>query len=138
MRYRVAILHPADAALRRSITIESTRLARVADMLRGVGIEIEGAPYADEAVEDVRAQLLRADGVLVWVNPIETGRDRSVLNALLKEVAAAGVLVSAHPDAIRKMGTKEVLYRTRAMSWGCDSRLYASGLTPPLRPLRNR
>src|SRR3546814_4908474 len=70
------------------------------------------------------AQLLRADGVLVWVNPIEAGRDRSILNGLLEEVAEAGVLVSAHPNAIRKMGTKEVLYRTRSMSWGCDTRLY--------------
>src|SRR3546814_20489731 len=65
-----------------------------------------------ESVEEVRAQLLRADGVLVWVNPIEAGRDRSILNGLLEEVAEAGVLVSAHPNAIRKMGTKEVLYRT--------------------------
>src|SRR3546814_14982373 len=85
-------------------------------------MQVAGAPYADESVEEVRAQLLRADGVLVWVNPIEAGRDRSILNGLLEEVAEAGVLVSAHPNAIRKMGTKEVLYRTRSMSWGCDTR----------------
>jgi hypothetical protein len=126
MRYLVAILHPAEAALRRSIMIESTRLARVADALRSVGIEVEGAPYADEAVGDVRAQLLQADGVLVWANPIEGGRDRSILNALLEEVSAAGVFVSAHPEVIRKMGTKEVLYRTRSMPWGCDTRLYST------------
>jgi hypothetical protein len=34
--------------------------------------------------------------------------------------------VSAHPDVILKMGTKEVLHRTRAMSWGCDTALYRS------------
>lgn len=126
MGYRVAVLHPAEAARRHSITIESTRLARVADALREVGIDVEGAPYADEAVDLVRGQLLRVDGVLVWVNPIEGGRDRSVLNALLEEVAAAGVFVSAHPAVIRKMGTKEVLYRTSSMSWGSDTRLYAT------------
>ena len=32
--------------------------------------------------------------------------------------------VSAHPDVILKMGTKEVLHRTRTMSWGCDTALY--------------
>src|SRR6476659_10000432 len=35
-----------------------------------------------------------------------------------------GVWVSAHPDVILKMGTKEVLHRTRTMSWGCDTVLY--------------
>src|SRR3546814_16910467 len=55
---------------------------------------------------------------------MEAGLVRSILNGLLEEVAEAGVLVSAHPNAIRKMGTKEVLYRTRSMSWGCDTRLY--------------
>src|SRR3546814_3466989 len=124
MGYRVAILHPGQAALRQSTPIESTRLGRVVEALRGVGIQVAGAPYADESVEEVRAQLLRADGVLVWVNPIEAGRDRSILNGLLEEVAEAGVLVSDHPNAIRKMGTKEVLYRTRSMSWGGDTRLY--------------
>lgn len=34
------------------------------------------------------------------------------------------MFVSAHPDAIEKMGTKEILYRTRAMSWGSDIRHY--------------
>jgi len=122
--YRVAILFSAEADPRHLIKIENTRLAGIAAALRGIGIEVEAAPYADEAVEDVRTQLLRADGVLVWVNPIERDRDRSVLDALLEEVAGASVFVSAHPEVIRKMGTKEVLYRTRSMDWGCDTRLY--------------
>jgi hypothetical protein len=62
--------------------------------------------------------------VLVWVNPIHEGRNRANLDALLREVAARGVWVSAHPDVILKMGTKEVLHRTRSMSWGCDTALY--------------
>src|SRR6202007_1824067 len=31
---------------------------------------------------------------------------------------------TAHPDVIRKMGTKEVLHRPRTMMWGCDTALY--------------
>jgi hypothetical protein len=34
--------------------------------------------------------------------------------------------MSADPDGIHKMGTKEMLYSTRAMSWGCDTALYAN------------
>jgi hypothetical protein len=62
--------------------------------------------------------------VLVWVNPIHEGRNRANLDALLREVAASGVWVSAHPDVILKMGAKEVLHRSRTMSWGCDTARY--------------
>ena len=34
--------------------------------------------------------------------------------------------VSAHPDTILKMGTKEVLYRTKDLGWGADTDLYRS------------
>ena len=72
----------------------------------------------------MRAQLATLDGVLVFVNPIHEGHNRAKLDSLLREVAAGGAWVSAHPDVILKMGTKEVLYRTRMMSWGCDTARY--------------
>lgn len=122
--YRVAIVFPADAGARRSTRLDTSRHAKTAAALVASGFEVEGAPYADEAAEEVRAQLESVDAVLVWVNPIEAGRDRSILNAMLAFVASKGVVVSAHPDIIEKLGTKEVLYRTRAMSWGCDTHLY--------------
>jgi hypothetical protein len=43
---------------------------------------------------------------------------------MLRDVAAQGVWVSAHPDVILKMGTKEVLHRTKHLSWGTDIHLY--------------
>jgi len=43
---------------------------------------------------------------------------------MLREVARGGVWVSAHPDVILKMGTKEVLFRTRNLGWGADTHLY--------------
>lgn len=125
-RHRVAIVFPADAEERLATKVEQSRFAGVASAFSAAGIEVVGAPYADAFVENVRAQLLGVDGVLVWVNPIQGGRDRSVLNAMLADVASRGVFVSAHPEVIDKMGTKEVLYRTRGMSWGCDTRLYAT------------
>jgi len=131
MRFRIAILFPAPADPNQSTKIEDTRYGAIAAALRGAGIEVEGAPYTDEAVEAVQVQLLRVDGVLVWVNPVERDRSRAVLDAMLDDIASKGILVSAHPDTIRKMGTKEVLYRTRAMGWGCDTQHY-----PTIQALR--
>jgi hypothetical protein len=66
------------------------------------------------------------DGVLVWVNPIQDGASRALLDPLLREASAQGVWVSAHPDVILQIGTKEVLYRTRRLGWGSDTALYQS------------
>ena len=72
----------------------------------------------------MREQLLTADGVLVWVDPIHQGKTRAVLDALLRDVALRGPWVSARPDVILKMGVKEVLYQTKHLGWGCDTHLY--------------
>ena len=125
-RHRVAILFPADSKLGLATSLEQSRHGETAKALCAAGIDVVGAPYADAFVDDIRARLLDVDGVLVWFNPTEGGRDRSALNALLRDVAAKGVFVSTHPDVIDKIGTKEVLYRTRKMGWGCDTRFYAS------------
>jgi uncharacterized protein DUF6815 len=123
-RYRVAIVFPADANAGVGTRVQETRFGGIADALASTGIDVVGAPYADQFVEEVRARLLSVEGVLVWINPIQGGQDRSILNAMLRDVASKGVFVSAHPEVIDKMGTKEVLYHTREMSWGGDTRLY--------------
>ncbi|MCW3096550.1 MAG: hypothetical protein JWL77_2168 [Chthonomonadaceae bacterium] len=125
-RPRVALLWHGDREARNTSTLEGKHLHGVAEALRAVGIEAEPAVYCDEFADEVREQLSGLDGALVWVNPIEHGHDRTILDALLRHVADAGVFVSAHPDVIQKMGTKEVLFRTRDMSWGCDTHLYTT------------
>ena len=122
--YRVAIVFPADPEQRQKTRLEESRFARTAAALAEKGIAAEGAPYVAEAVDELREQLMRVDGVLVWINPIVEGRDRTDLNKVLADVAASGVFVSAHPHVIAKMGTKDVLFRTRTMGWGCDTRYY--------------
>ncbi len=107
-------------------TTEPPKLHGVFAAFAELGVEAEGVVYSDDTVDAVREQLLRLDGVLVWVNPIEQGVDRSKLDPLLREVAEAGVYVSAHPDVILRMGTKEVLVDTREMGWGTDTRIYRS------------
>lgn len=121
---RIAIVYPGDQATRQQATTDNNRFAALFQACRAAGINAEPAVYHDDFCDEVRQQLLQVDGVLVWVNPIEGGRDRSVLDAMLREVAAAGVFVSAHPDIILKLGTKEVLYQTRQLGWGCDTHLY--------------
>jgi hypothetical protein len=121
---RVAILWRGDEATRRSASPETSRFKAVFAALADVGVDAEPVVYEDDVLDAVRARVATLDGVLVWVNPIHEGRNRAHLDALLREVAAHGVWVSAHPDVILKMGTKEVLHRTRSMSWGCDTALY--------------
>ena len=121
---RVAILWRGDEAARRKVSAEASRFAAVFAALAALGIDAEPVVYEDDVRDAVRAHLATVDGVLVWVNPIHEGRNRANLDALLRDVAARGVWVSAHPDVILKMGTKEVLYRTRTMGWGCDTALY--------------
>ncbi|MBV9261604.1 MAG: Cj0069 family protein [Pseudolabrys sp.] len=121
---RVAILWRGDATASRNATPESSRFKAVFAALANLGIAADPVVYGDDVQNAVREHLASVDGVLVWVNPIHEGRNRAKLDALLHEVATRGVWVSAHPDVILKMGTKEVLYRTRTMSWGSDTALY--------------
>ena len=122
---RVAIVHsgePGDRAASRN-----SRYDRICEEFQRCGAHAEPAPYRDEWADDVRRQLGGVDAALVWVDPLQDGRDRSVLDGLLREVAAGGGFVSAHPDTILQMGTKEVLYQTRAMGWSSgDIHLYRS------------
>jgi len=121
---RVGILWRGDEHMSRSATPETSRFKAIFAALSDAGITAVPIVYEDDRAELVRTELNTLNGVLVWVNPIHEGRDRNKLNDLLREVADRGVWVSAHPDVILKMGTKEVLHRTREMSWGSDTALY--------------
>jgi Domain of unknown function (DUF6815) len=124
IEHRVAILWRGDRATRAAATPENNRYHRIFAELRALGIHTEPAVYGDDFADDVRVQLMAVDGVLVWVNPLDDGRTREKLDALLRDVASKGTWVSAHPDVILKMGTKEVLYRTKHLGWGTDTHLY--------------
>ena len=125
-RYSVAIVSRGDAAVRRDATAQNSRFVRVFEALAAVGIEAQPAIYDEGFADAVRDQLLAVDGVLVWVDPIHQGKTRAELDDILRDVAAHGPWVSAHPDIILKMGVKEVLYRTRDLGWGADTHRYDS------------
>jgi hypothetical protein len=123
-RCRVAILYAGNLEARQNASPEKSRFLKMFQALTALGVHAEPAVYHDDFCDEVRRQLAHVDGVLVWVNPVEGERDRSMLDAMLREVAASGVFVSTHPDVILKLGTKEVLYRTRDLRWGCDTHVY--------------
>jgi uncharacterized protein DUF6815 len=123
---RVAAVWRGDGGTPPAQTRNHERLAPILGALRDVGLAVEPVLYSDVIADDVADQLGKFDVVLVWVDPISGDGDRTVLDAVLREVASRGVWVSAHPDTIVKMGTKEVLYWTRGLSWGADTRLYTS------------
>ena len=126
MKNKVAIVWRGDPTARAQATPENNRYHRIFSELLVLGIEAEPAVYCEELEDEVRAQLMKSDGALVWVNPLQDGRTREKLDALLREVAGPNRFVSAHPDVILKMGVKEVLHRTRHLGWGVDTHLYRS------------
>ena len=128
-RQTVAILSRGDAAARRDTTPHNSRFVRVFEALAAAGIDASPAIYDESFAGTVRDQLLAADGVLVWVDPIHQGKTRAELDTLLRDVATQGPWVSAHPDVILKMGVKEVLYRTRHLGWGTDTHRYDTAAT---------
>ncbi|MGY4625890.1 Cj0069 family protein [Bradyrhizobium sp. USDA 4486] len=123
-RPAIAILSRGDAAARRDATAQNSRFVHVFEALAALGIDAHPVIYDETFADAVRDQLLAASGVLVWVDPIHQGKTRADLDILLRDVAARGPWVSAHPDVILKMGVKEVLYRTRHLGWGADTHRY--------------
>jgi hypothetical protein len=123
---RVAVVWRGDYEARRAATSANNRFHRVFEELAAIGIDAEPAVFEEDCANEVRDQLLTMDGVLVWVDPLHEGKTRAALDPLLRDVAARGPWVSAHPDVILKMGVKEVLHRTKHLGWGTDTHLYPS------------
>src|SRR6185437_16088751 len=98
-KLKVAIVWRGEAGDRNRATLADSRFAALAQALAEAGFAPQPCLY-DEAA-----------AALVFVNPLQDGRRRYELDAMLRELAAAGVLVSAHPDVIDKMGVKAVLWR---------------------------
>ncbi|HET7725354.1 MAG TPA: Cj0069 family protein, partial [Propionibacteriaceae bacterium] len=125
-RPRIGLLSRGDHASGTETARAQERLAPLYAAFAELSVTAVPVIYDDEHVDEVRQQVLGLDGLLVWVNPVQDGLDRSRLDVLLREVADAGVWVSAHPDVILGLGTKEVLYSTRGLGWGTDTDVFRS------------
>jgi hypothetical protein len=123
---RTGIVYPGDREARKNATPENSRFLKVFNAFEALDAKAEPVIYHDDFFDEVKEQLSRMDAALVWVNPIEDGRDRSKLDAMLSEISRSGIFVSTHPDVIKKLGTKEVLVQTRELGCGSDTYVYAT------------
>ena len=118
----IGIVWRGDREARRAATPQNNRFHRVFEELAALGIQAEPAVYD----EDIRRRGARAApgrrrrAGLGRSDP--QGKTRAALDALLRDVAARGPWVSAHPDVILKMGVKEVLI-ARGISAGAPTRI---------------
>jgi hypothetical protein len=99
----------------------------MADALRARGVTVETVPFGPDRAAELAERLgglRRGDGVLTWADPLGDDGNRTGLDRALRRAEAAGVWVSARPDVVDRLGTKEVLYTTRHLGWGSDVGLY--------------
>lgn len=118
------LLYGRGGQPRNALTEESYRL--LARELVEKGWTVQTLTYHEARREMVRSEALACDAVLVWINPIEPELDRSSLDAFLNRLCASGVIVSAHPDSILKIGTKDVLVETQRIGWSVEACVYRS------------
>ena len=117
---KVALLYPGDRVARDRADPAASRFTALFEAFAAAGVDAQPAVWHDDFANEVRDQLRTVQLVLAWCNPIEEGRRRDRLDGVLREVAQAGVIVSAHPDAIQRLGTKDVLFDTRDLPFGSD------------------
>ncbi|MDR7151341.1 hypothetical protein J2W49_003317 [Hydrogenophaga palleronii] len=116
----IALLYPGDRPMRDRADPAESRFGALFEAFASAGVKAVPAVYNDAFADEVEQQLHDCQLVLAWCNPIEGGRRRDLLDAMLRRVADTGVVVSAHPDAIQKLGTKDVLFETRDLPFGSD------------------
>ena len=123
--YAIALMIFGEpGSTRNALTEEKYR--KLADHFIEKGYNVDSVTYHDSLADNLAKDLARYHAILVWVNPVEQQGDRKILDALLTRLSAQGCFVSAHPDTILKMGTKEILYQTRETEFGGDVKLYHS------------
>ena len=125
MRYSIAFMVYGESKSSRNALLEE-KYRDLAIAFQDKGLDVNSVIYNDTIAEKLYHELQRFDAILVWVNPIEQGKDRKILDKLLTELSTKGCFVSAHPDTILKIGTKEILYKTRDMAFGGDIKIYHS------------
>ena len=122
-KHHIALMIYGDINSERNALTED-KYKDLGNAFKSEGFEVESVLYNDELAEKLAIFLLKFDAILVWVNPIEQGTDRKKLDSLLIEISNKGHFVATHPEVILKIGTKEVLYKTKDMSWGGDTKIY--------------
>lgn len=118
------LLYASDGQPRNASAEDKYRL--MAERMALAGWQVKTLGYRHDRQAELRREALQCDALLGWINPIEPGLNRAELDEFLRDLAGQGLLVSAHPDAILKIGTKDVLVATQSLSWSVEARAYAS------------
>lgn len=113
------LLYGTDAQPRNALHEEKYRL--LAEKMVEGQWDVRTLSYHDSWRQVLHREARDCDAVLVWINPVEPRLDRPALDAFLRELAGDGVLVSAHPDTILRLGTKDVLVATQSLGWTVDA-----------------
>lgn len=108
------------------LPLDAGRFRAIAAALDAAGFRPIACHYDEAREAEVEAELRGCAAALVWVNPVQDGRFRHGLDRVLRRAAEAGVMVSAHPDVIDRMGVKAVLAVTAEIGWSGDARYYAT------------
>lgn len=124
MSKTIAIIVPHNSNPDPSVPYEKAKLHGLPAALEEAYFKVERFFYTDDNVKELEKGLENASMVLTWVNPNENGKNRAILDGMLKRLSQKGIYVSAHPDTILKLGTKEVLYTTKSLDWGSDVDVY--------------
>jgi hypothetical protein len=119
--------------------LDAGRFRDVAEALAAEGLAPVACVYDESGIDQLERDLAGCVAALVWVNPVQDGRNRRGLDELLRRAASRGLMVSAHPEVIDRMGVKAVVALTRELGWGSDAHFYSqpSGLAQQL-PMRLR
>lgn len=86
--------------------------------------QVRTLTYHHTLLDTLNRESRQCEAVLVWINPAEPQLDRAALDTFLRELADDGVFVSAHPDTILQIGTKDVLVATQSLGWSVDATVY--------------
>ena len=121
---RVTVVTRSDEATERRRPDAHRRFPAVIDALVESGVAVSVESFSEAFAEETSCALAESDAALVWVDPINDDQDRNVLDDVLRTAADRGTVVYTHPDTILKMGTKDVLYDTRSLSWSLDTDRY--------------
>jgi hypothetical protein len=118
------LLYGKDAQSRNALVEDKYRL--LAEKMAERRWDVRTLTYHDSRRDALHREARECDAVIAWINPSEPQLDRAALDAFLRELAAVGVLVSAHPDAILRIGTKDILVATQSLGWSVDACAYQS------------
>ncbi len=126
MEKKVGIILPGDPNNPDSLSKEKRNLHGLFDYLAKENIITQLFVYNDTITSEIETKLQKMSAILVWFNPIENGIPRTKLDAMLRRLSNHNIFISSHPDVILKLGTKEVLFSTKELSWGSDVELFHS------------